>query len=379
MPGMLEKSAAEADKHLSDITAIVCFQDHVFTSGGDGKVKIWTKELTLSKEIAVHDGWIYAMAADSRGRIYTSSSDGTIRCLPNPLQSDEVKELLKCGDDIESLFVDTKDNLYSGDDKGIVTMWVDHRMKFKFNLVEEVRSLVIQNNIIYSIRENDLTVTEVLEGSANGRYMTKASIPGRCPVTLCGSCTNGVSSNAAIVTRDGHGIVFIKNNAKEQYRVLWTKEYLTKRKPSEYAFSVIRPFAANGRYMTKASIPGRCPVTLCGSCTNGVSSNAAIVTRDGHGIVFIKNNAKEQYRVLWTKEKAHDMIINCLLGTNDHLYSAGYDGYVKKWSCSEKEPELLAEVNLEAGCLNALQQLAADNSTVYVGGSDGILKLVKFS
>ncbi|XP_029717995.2 uncharacterized protein LOC115260814 [Aedes albopictus] len=301
MPGMLEKSAAEADKHLSDITAIVCFQDHVFTSGGDGKVKIWTKELTLSKEIAVHDGWIYAMAADSRGRIYTSSSDGTIRCLPNPLQSDEVKELLKCGDDIESLFVDTKDNLYSGDDKGIVTMWVDHRMKFKFNLVEEVRSLVIQNNIIYSIRENDLTVTEVLEGSANGRYMTKASIPGRCPVTLCGSCTNGVSSNAAIVTRDGHGIV------------------------------------------------------------------------------FIKNNAKEQYRVLWTKEKAHDMIINCLLGTNDHLYSAGYDGYVKKWSCSEKEPELLAEVNLGAGCLNALQQLAADNSTVYVGGSDGILKLVKFS
>lgn len=300
MPGMLEKSASDADKHLSDITAIVCSQDHVFTSGGDGKVKVWSKDLTLTKEIAVHEGWIYAMAVDSRGRIYTSSSDGTIRYLPNPLQSDEVKELLKCGDDIESLFVDSKDNLYSGDDKGIVTMWVDHRMKFKFNLVEEVRSLVIQNNIIYSIRENDLTVTEVLEGSANGRYMTKASIPGRCPVTLCGSCTNGVSNNVAIVTRDGLGIVFIRNSAKEQFRV------------------------------------------LC------------------------------------TKEKAHDMIINCLLGTDEYLYSAGYDGFVKKWSSSDKDPQLLAEVNLAAGCLNALQ-IGADNNSVYVGGSDGILKLVKFS
>lgn len=300
MPGVLEKTAAEADKHLSDITAIVSFQEHVFTSGGDGKVKVWTKDLTLKKEIAVHDAWIYTMAVDSQGRIYTSSSDGTIRCLPNPLQSDEVKELLKCGFEIESLFVDSKDNLYSGDDKGIVTMWVDQKIKFKFNLVEEVRSLAIQNNFIYSIRENDLTITEVLEGSATGRYMTKASIPGRCPVALCGSCTNAVYDNVAIATRDGLGIV------------------------------------------------------------------------------FIRNSTKEHFQVLWTKEKAHDMIINCLLGASEYLYTAGYDGFVKQWSSADKDPKLLAEVNLGGGCLNALS-LGADNSTVYAGGSDGILKLVKFS
>lgn len=301
MPGVLEKTAAEADKHLSDITAIVSFQEHVFTSGGDGKVKVWTKDLTLKKEIAVHEAWIYAMAADSQGRIYTSSSDGTIRCLPNALQSDEVKEMLKCGDDIESLFVDSKDNLYSGDDKGIVTMWVDQKIKFKFNLVEEVRSLAIQNNFIYSIRENDLTITEVMEGSATGRYMTKASIPGKSPVALCGSCTNGA-----------------------------------------------------------------------------VYSNVAITTRDGLGIVYIKNSTKEHFAVLWTKEKAHDMIINCLLGANEYLYTTGYDGFVKQWASVDKDPKLLAEVNLAGGCVNALL-LGADNSTVYAGGSDGILKLAKFS
>lgn len=300
MPGVLEKSAAESDKHLSDITAIVSFQKHVFTSGGDGKVKVWTEDLTLKREIAVHDSWIYAMAADSQGRIYTSSSDGTIRCLLNPLQTDEVKELLKCGDDIESLVVDSKDNLYSGDDKGIVTMWVDHKIKFKFNLVEEVRSLAIQNNYIYSIRENDLTITEVMEGSATGRYMTKASIPGRSPVALCGSCSNSVYSNVAIATRDGLGLV------------------------------------------------------------------------------LIRNSSKEHFAVQWTKEKAHDMIINCLLGANEYLYTAGYDGFVKQWSSADKDPKLLAEVDLGGGCLNALC-LGPDNSTVYAGGSDGLLKLAKFS
>lgn len=164
------------------------------------------------------------MAVDSQGRIYSSSADGTIRSLANPLQSDKVEELLKCSDDIESLFVDSKDNLYSGDDKGIITMWVDRKIKFKFNLVEQMRSIAVQNNFIYSIRDNDLTITEVLEGSSTGRYITKASIPGKCPVTLCGSYANTTNSHVTIVTRDGLGVVCIKNNSKEHFPVLWTKE-----------------------------------------------------------------------------------------------------------------------------------------------------------
>ncbi|XP_055613432.1 uncharacterized protein LOC129759896 [Uranotaenia lowii] len=301
MPGAVAKSVAESDKHLSDITAIVFSQEHIFTAGGDGKVKVWTQDLTLKKEIAVHEAWIYAMVVDSKGQIYTSSCDGTIRCLINPIQSDEVKELLKCSDEIESLFVDNKDNLYSGDDKGIITMWVDQRIKFKFNLVEEVRSMAIQNNFIYSIRDNDLTITEVLE-----------------------------SSNV-------------------------------------------------GRYMTKACIPGKCPVALCGPCENSVNSNVAIATRDGLGLTLIDNNKKNSFSVLWTKENVHSMIINCLLGANQYLYTAGYDGFVKQWTnLDSKEPLLAGEVNTGGGCVNAIC-LGSDVSTVYSGGGDGVLRLVKFS
>uniref|UniRef100_A0A1Q3F980 Putative wd40 domain protein n=1 Tax=Culex tarsalis TaxID=7177 RepID=A0A1Q3F980_CULTA len=295
------KVSADGDKHLSDITAILFSQDHVFTSGGDGKIKVWTKDLSLKKEVSVHEAWIYAMAVDSTGRIYSSSADGTIRSLADPLQSDKIEELLKCSDDIESLFVDSKDNFYSGDDKGIITMWVDRKIKFKFNLVEQMRSIAVQNNFIYSIRDNDLTITEVLEGSSTGRYITKSSIPGKSPVALCGS----------------------------------------------YA--------------------------------NTINSHVAIVTRDGLGVVCIKNSNKEHFPVVWTKEKAHDMIINSILGAGeDLLYTAGYDGIVKQWNGLEKDPKLVSEVNIGAGCLNALC-LGADQSTVYVGGSDGLLRAVQFS
>ncbi|XP_053680272.1 uncharacterized protein LOC128731192 [Anopheles nili] len=303
MPATVAHVSGDSDKHSSDTTAILFFNDHVFSAGGDGKVKIWSKELQLVKELTPHEGYIYAMAIDSKGRLYTSSSDGTIKCLMNPLVSDECKELLKCNDDIECLFVDGKDNMYSGDDKGIITMWIDQRIKYKFNVVEQVRSLAIQHNIIYSIRDNDLTVTEIIEGSASGRFMTKATIPGRYPVTLCGSCSE-----------------------------------------------------------------------------DGLYSNVAILTRDGFGVTMIGNSRKEHYPIMWTKEKAHGMIINAMGAKDEYLYTAGYDGTVKQWSgLNAHEPTLKGELALGSGgvCINSVA-VGADKTDVYVGCSDGTLQLVKF-
>ncbi|XP_050070629.1 uncharacterized protein LOC126558628 [Anopheles maculipalpis] len=304
MPATVKNVSGDGDKHSSDTTAVVFHHDRVFSAGGDGKVKVWTKDLRLEKELTPHEGYIYAMAVDSKGQLYTSSSDGTIKCLTNPVASDECKELLKCNDEIECLFVDLKDNLYSGDDKGIITMWIDQRIKYKFNVVEQVRSMAIQNNIIYSIRDNDLTVTEIIEGSASGRFMTKASIPGRCPVLLCGGCTD-----------------------------------------------------------------------------EGVYNNVAILTRDGLGIVMIRNSKKEQYPVIWTKENAHNMIINAMVAKDEYLYTAGYGGTIKLWSeLDAKEPKLNGEITLGTSgtaCINSIA-IGADKTQVYVGFSDGTVQLVKF-
>uniref|UniRef100_A0A182QD75 WD repeat-containing protein 55 homolog n=1 Tax=Anopheles farauti TaxID=69004 RepID=A0A182QD75_9DIPT len=303
MPATVVNVSEDSNKHNSDTTAVVFHNDHVFSAGGDGKVKVWSKDLRLVKELTAHEGYIYAMANDSKGQLYTSSSDGTIKCLTSPLTGDDCKELLKCNDEIECLFVDPKDNLYSGDDKGIITMWINQRIKYKFNVVEQVRSMAIQNNIIYSIRDNDLTVTEIIEGSASGRFMTKASIPGRCPVRLCG-----------------------------------------------------------------------------GSTEAGVYNNVAILTRDGMGLTMIRNNKKEQYPVIWTKENAHSMIINTMVASDEYLYTAGYGGAIKQWSeLDAKEPKLCNEFVLGSSgiCINTVA-VGADKTSLYVGCSDGTVQLVKF-
>uniref|UniRef100_A0A182JQ69 Zinc finger ZPR1-type domain-containing protein n=1 Tax=Anopheles christyi TaxID=43041 RepID=A0A182JQ69_9DIPT len=303
MPATVQNVTGDSDKHSSDTTAVQFYNDHVFSAGGDGKVKVWTKDLRLVKELTPHEAYIYAMAIDSKGQLYTSSCDGTIKCLTNPFTSDECKELLKCKDEIECLFVDPKDNLYSGDDKGIITQWINHRIKYKFNVVEQVRSMAIQNNIIYSIRDNDLTVTEIIEGSASGRFMTKASIPGRYPVRLCGGCSE-----------------------------------------------------------------------------DGVYKNVAILTRDGLGITMIRNSKQEQYPVTWTKENAHNMIINAMNAKDEYLYTAGYGGIIKQWSeLDAKEPKLNGDVVLGSNgiCINAIA-IGADKTHVYAGCSDGSLQLVEF-
>lgn len=127
-------------------------------------LQVWDKDLNLKKTICAHEAFVYALAMDKSGRLYSSSCDGSIKVFENILDSDDSKELLRCNDfEIESLAT-YGDILYSGDDKGIVTMWIGHKIKFMFNLVEEIRSLAVEKNTIYSVRNQDVCVTEIMMG-----------------------------------------------------------------------------------------------------------------------------------------------------------------------------------------------------------------------
>lgn len=106
---------------------------------------MWNEKLELVKDINAHDSYIYAICANSKGVIYSSSCDGTIRYFENPLtNSNESNILMKTTyDEIISLIC-VDDVLYSGDDKGVVIKWVDNKITFKYNIVEEVRSMVVE-------------------------------------------------------------------------------------------------------------------------------------------------------------------------------------------------------------------------------------------
>lgn len=185
--------------------------------------QIWDKDLNLIKDLQIHEAYIYSLAITSKGKLYSSSCDGTIRVMPNPLESDDCKELVRCQDEIECLVCDDEDNLYSGDDKGVVTQWNNDRIGLKFNLLEHVKSLAVQKNLIYTVRDLDTVITHIMPGTS-GKYSTKAALPGKSPLALLGPKVDGVSKYLVFATRSGKGVTFKKNLPDSNYATIWEKE-----------------------------------------------------------------------------------------------------------------------------------------------------------
>lgn len=296
MSGEILKSATEDTKHEGDVTCVIYQNGNVFSSGADGKIKVWDADLNLKKTLNIHEAYIYAMAITPNGKLYSSSCDGTIKYLNNPLESDESKELVKCEmDEIECLVFENN-SLYSGDDKGVVTLWENDRIVFKFNLIEQVKSLAVEDNRIYTVRDLDAVVTEVMPGKS-------------------------------------------------------------------------------GKYSTKATVPGRAPLALVGPIVDGRRSYLIFAARNGKGFTATKNLPMQQYATAWTMEDCHEMIIIAICGTDKEIFTAGWDGKVKKWINIDTSPKLASEVTI-GKCINTLCN--GPDGTVYCGSSDGIVRCLRF-
>lgn len=133
----------------------------------------------------------------------------------------------------------------------------------------------------------------------------------------------------------------------------------------------------NGKYMMKASIHGKFPVTLFGDKYQGRSEYIAILTRDGRGITIINNAVDGKFKILTVKENLHEMIVNSLKGTGDVLFSADYAGNVVKTQVVGNDLKIVGSLITGSGCANCLEVL--DDKTIYVGSIDGSIKKIVFS
>lgn len=70
------------------------------------------------------------------------------------------------------------------------------------------------------------------------------------------------------------------------------------------------------------------------------------------------------------------MIINAMCTVGDFLFTAGYDGKVKKWTNLDKTPTLVEEIDT-GKCINIL--CAGPEHTVFSGDSEGFVKRLLFS
>lgn len=70
------------------------------------------------------------------------------------------------------------------------------------------------------------------------------------------------------------------------------------------------------------------------------------------------------------------MIINVMCAIDDFLFTAGYDGKVKKWKDLEKGLSLVEEIDT-GKCINAM--CAGPDHTIFVGDVEGFVKRLRFS
>lgn len=142
-----------------------------------------------------------------------------------------------------------------------------------------------------------------------------------------------------------------------------------------------------GQYVCTGTVAGRAPLTLCGERRAQPAPRhtgraewlrsqwLAFCTRDGRGVQMVRNAAR--FETLWRRDAVHEMIINALCGTAKELYTAGWDGHVKRWvELDGREPLIAGDVSVGC-CVNAL--CAGADGVVYVGDTRGVISRVSFS
>lgn len=167
---------------------------------------------------------MFFVVATSKSKIYASSSDGSVKYCVDPIKSNTVEDLLRCDDVILAMvFVD--DHLYTGDEKGVVTKWKNDKIVFKYNLVEEVKTLGVEGNLIYTARDLDVVISMILPGKS-GKYTTKAVMAGKSPLALVGSTKDDSKEFLVFADRSGKGLVLVDNLPGKNFTALWTVEDL---------------------------------------------------------------------------------------------------------------------------------------------------------
>lgn len=184
------------------------------------------------KDIQAHKEYILAMAVNNHDQLYSAGRDGTLRFFKNPFKSNVNEVLMQVvTEDITALWV-VDDLLFSGDDKGTVTKWLHNRNQVitihseshtkvsQYNIIEEVKSMIVENDILYTARDLDAVVTNITPGMMS--CSTRAVIAGRAPLALVGPKVDGHRKFLVCITRDGKGITLIRNT--KPFDIFWTKE-----------------------------------------------------------------------------------------------------------------------------------------------------------
>ncbi|GLV44215.1 uncharacterized protein CBL_12489 [Carabus blaptoides fortunei] len=213
MPLNLAATVKNADKHEYDVTSLIYKNGKIYSAADDGKIKMWSTELELEKEIQAHPCSVYSLTADNSDLIYSCSSDGSIRAWKTTTLED-AGVVQAPGDQEMWKIYWADDTLCSVDDQGIINVSKNGKIGTTVIMMEQIKDIAFKDDLIYSVRELDLVITELIAGD-KGRYMCRKTLQGRAPLCLVGD-------KLCYSSRDGREIFvnFRKdNNFKEIARI----------------------------------------------------------------------------------------------------------------------------------------------------------------
>lgn len=103
-----------------------------------------------------------------------------------------------------------------------VTWFENNKEKMIYNVAEEVRAMAIEENRLYTIKDQDCVINEKSDKSDN--LVNKAVIPGRYPLALCGPKNGPRRKYLVFCTRDGKGLVLVNNEQPASYKKIWSRD-----------------------------------------------------------------------------------------------------------------------------------------------------------
>ncbi|XP_049866886.1 uncharacterized protein LOC126367426 [Pectinophora gossypiella] len=176
----------QGEAKLDSDPCVVAWDNALFVGTEDGSIKVFDAKLTPGASWAAHSVQLFALAAGN-GKVYSSSNDGGIRVWTQ--KGEKIKELPKSEGsegDTGILHVFGKE-LYAGDETGNVTVYQDDELKALYNVLEEVKDLWLEPPFLFTVRDLDVTVTEIKPDESKTRFVTRHTMEGRAPLRITGN------------------------------------------------------------------------------------------------------------------------------------------------------------------------------------------------
>lgn len=203
----------DTDKHEFDVNNLLYHKNLLYSGGDDGRIKIWSSDLTKLAEVHAHPCSVYSLAANE-DTIFSCSDDGTIKAFE--LGTLKEKGTLHHEDRTEFWTISYSGGyLYSGDNDGNIKVWKGGKEYYgTFNIAEPVKYMLADGHTLFTAKDTDIIITEVKTEGEHIHYGIENSFMGRGPITLIGSDLFGFTS------REERDIIIHENSKKSAFKEL---------------------------------------------------------------------------------------------------------------------------------------------------------------